>query len=43
MTVTVGNHARSGRQNRFLPIKAPDDLQAAREEIVEMYDGGEAG
>jgi UTP--glucose-1-phosphate uridylyltransferase len=34
---------RSGRQNRFLPIKAPDDLLAAREEIVEMYDGGDAG
>jgi len=30
---------RSGRQNRFLPIKAPDDLQSAQDEIVEMYDG----
>jgi UTP--glucose-1-phosphate uridylyltransferase len=33
---------RSGRGTRFLPIKAPDDLQAARDEIAEMYDGGEA-
>lgn len=30
---------RTGQHNRFLPIKAPDDLQAARDEIVEMYDG----
>jgi UTP--glucose-1-phosphate uridylyltransferase len=29
---------RSGRTTRFLPIKAPDDLVAARDEIVEMYD-----
>jgi UTP--glucose-1-phosphate uridylyltransferase len=33
---------RSGRATRFLPIKAPEDLQAARDEIAEMYDGGEA-
>jgi UTP--glucose-1-phosphate uridylyltransferase len=33
---------RSGRATRFLPIKAPDDLNAARDEIAEMYDGGEA-
>jgi UTP--glucose-1-phosphate uridylyltransferase len=31
---------RSGRATRFLPIKAPDDLNAARDEIAEMYDGG---
>lgn len=30
---------RSGRNTRFLPVKAPDDLQAARDEIREMYDG----
>lgn len=29
---------RSGRGTRFLPIKAPDDLSAARDEIAEMYD-----
>jgi UTP--glucose-1-phosphate uridylyltransferase len=29
---------RSGRTTRFLPIKAPDDLVAARGEIVAMYD-----
>lgn len=29
---------RSGRDTRFLPVKAPDDLQAARDEIREMYD-----
>lgn len=33
---------RSGRRTRFLPIKAPDDLQAAREEIAEMYAEGDA-
>ena len=32
---------RSGRQTRFLPVKTPEDLAAAREEIVEMYDGGD--
>lgn len=31
---------RSGRQSRFLPVKTPEDLQAARDEIVEMYDAG---
>ncbi len=31
---------RSGCGTRFLPVKAPDDLVAAREEIAEMYDGG---
>ncbi|HEX5051902.1 MAG TPA: UTP--glucose-1-phosphate uridylyltransferase, partial [Planctomycetota bacterium] len=30
---------RSGRRTRFLPVKTPDDLHAAREEIAEMYDG----
>jgi UTP--glucose-1-phosphate uridylyltransferase len=30
---------RSGRATRFLPIKAPDDLSSARDEIAEMYDG----
>jgi len=30
---------RSGRNSRFLPVKTPDDLQGAREEIAEMYDG----
>jgi UTP--glucose-1-phosphate uridylyltransferase len=30
---------RSGARTRFLPMKAPDDLHAAREEIAEMYDG----
>lgn len=30
---------RSGRHTRFLPVKTPEDLQAARDEIVEMYDG----
>ncbi|MFY9345517.1 MAG: UTP--glucose-1-phosphate uridylyltransferase [Planctomycetota bacterium] len=35
---------RSGRSTRFLPVKAPDDLQAARDEIREMYDSSaEAG
>jgi UTP--glucose-1-phosphate uridylyltransferase len=30
---------RSGRNSRFLPVKTPDDLQGARDEIAEMYDG----
>ena len=30
---------RTGRDNRFLPVKTPDDLQAAREEIAEIYGG----
>ena len=30
---------RAGRHTRFLPVKTPEDLQAARDEIVEMYDG----
>ncbi|MBZ0153725.1 MAG: UTP--glucose-1-phosphate uridylyltransferase [Planctomycetes bacterium] len=34
---------RSGRHSRFLPVKAPDDLVAARDEIVEMYDSGGEG
>ncbi len=29
---------RSGRNTRFLPMKTPEDLNAAREEIAEMYD-----
>ena len=29
---------RQGRTSRFLPIKAPEDLEAARDEIREMYD-----
>ncbi|MBX3462341.1 MAG: UTP--glucose-1-phosphate uridylyltransferase [Planctomycetes bacterium] len=33
---------RSGARTRFLPVKTPEDLAAAREEIVEMY-GGETG
>ena len=31
---------RSGRHSRFLPVKNRDDLQAATDEIAEMYDGG---
>jgi UTP--glucose-1-phosphate uridylyltransferase len=30
---------RSGSKTRFLPVKTPEDLAAAREEIAEMYDG----
>ncbi|MCR9245802.1 MAG: UTP--glucose-1-phosphate uridylyltransferase [bacterium] len=30
---------RNGRDTRFLPVKTPDDLDAARDEIAEMYDG----
>lgn len=30
---------RSGRDSRFLPVKTPEDLDAARDEIAEMYDG----
>lgn len=29
---------RSGRDTRFLPVKTPEDLDAARDEIAEMYD-----
>ncbi len=29
---------RSGRDNRFLPVKTPEDLDSARDEIAEMYD-----
>lgn len=28
---------RSGPENRFLPVKTPEDLVAAREEIAELY------
>ncbi len=28
---------RTGKDNRFLPVKTPDDLLAAREEIAELY------
>lgn len=28
---------RTGHDNRFLPVKTPDDLMAAREEIAEVY------
>ena len=30
---------RNGRRGRFLPVKTPEDLQSAVEEIAEMYDG----
>lgn len=30
---------RNGPRTRFLPMKTPDDLQAALEEIAEIYDG----
>ena len=30
---------RSGPDSRFLPVKTPEDLEAARDEIAEMYDG----
>lgn len=33
---------RNGRLSRFLPVKTPEDLQAARDEIAEMYDGDDA-
>jgi len=29
---------RNGRDTRFLPVKTPEDLDAARDEIAEMYD-----
>jgi UTP--glucose-1-phosphate uridylyltransferase len=29
---------RSGQKSRFLPMKTPDDLNGARDEIAEMYD-----
>ena len=32
---------RSGPDTRFLPVKTPDDLEAAQEEIAEIYDGVE--
>lgn len=31
---------RTGPESRFLPVKTPDDLDAAREEIAEMYEPG---
>ena len=30
---------RNGRYTRFLPLKTPEDLHAALEEIAEIYDG----
>ncbi len=30
---------RNGRESRFLPVKTPEDLDAARDEIRAMYDG----
>ena len=30
---------RNGRRTRFLPLKTPEDLSAAMEEIAEIYDG----
>ncbi|HEB54235.1 MAG TPA: hypothetical protein ENI87_13360, partial [bacterium] len=32
---------RGGRRTRFLPMKTPDDLASAVEEIAEMFDGDE--
>ena len=32
---------RSGKDTRFLPVKTPEDLDSAREEIAEMYAGEE--
>ena len=32
---------RNGRYSRFLPVKTPEDLQSAQEEIADMYDGGD--
>jgi UTP--glucose-1-phosphate uridylyltransferase len=29
---------RSGKDTRFLPVKTPEDLEAGREEIAEMYE-----
>lgn len=34
---------RSGSRTRFLPVKTPEDLHAAREEIADMYDGSGDG
>lgn len=31
---------RNGRDTRFLPVKTPEDLAAARDEIADIYDGG---
>lgn len=31
---------RTGAENRFFPIKTPEDLDAGREEIAAMYPGG---
>jgi len=31
---------RNGKQTRFLPMKSPEDLRAALEEIAEMYEVG---
>ena len=28
---------RTGVENRFLPVKTPDDLESSREEIGELY------
>ncbi len=33
---------RSGPDTRFLPVKTPEDLEAAQEEIAEIYDGKRA-
>lgn len=33
---------RTGRQNRFLPIKTPEDLEAGREEIAEFLNPGQS-
>ncbi len=30
---------RNGRHTRFLPLKTPDDLESALEEIADIYDG----
>ncbi|MFT4842864.1 MAG: UTP--glucose-1-phosphate uridylyltransferase [Planctomycetota bacterium] len=32
---------RNGRRTRFLPVKTPDDLQSALEEIADIYDGSD--
>jgi UTP--glucose-1-phosphate uridylyltransferase len=32
---------RAGRRTRFLPIKTPEDLSAARDEVADMYDGAD--
>ena len=40
LSTTYVKVKRIGAENRFLPVKTPEDLEAAREEIAALYPDG---